>query len=233
MKQRFAMQYGIGMLFLLMIIGPLGCAGGPAAPQAQQPAAASRADPVDWSLLSDPGKRELSAVAGFENRSTYSADRLWDTSSQMLASALLRAGYFRVVEWEKMKQLFDWDTLSQASIVKSPENLKKAQRIILCEYFISGAITSFDVSQHSKVSALSKKKWIDTAIRVDLLLQDARSGEYLATGKGFHKVRQAYEGGLAGGQTGTWNAHAADQALSSAIDRALFELIENFHRTRN
>lgn len=187
--------------------------------------------PVDWAALpASPAEKELIAVAGFENRSTYSADKLWDTSSQMLSSSLLRAGYFRVVEWEKMKQLFDWDTLSHASIVKSPEDLKRAQRILLCEYFVSGAITYFDVNQHSKVSAISKRKLIDTTIRVDLLLQDARSGEYLATGKGSHMIRQAYEGGLSGGQTGSWDAHSADQALSIAINKALFELIENFDK---
>jgi hypothetical protein len=108
--------------------------------------------------------------------------------------------------------------------------LKRARRILLCEYFVSGAITYFDVSQHSKVSALSKSKQLDTTIRVDLLLQDARSGEYLSTGKGEHMVRQTYEGGLSGGQTGTWDAHAADQALSVAIGEALFELIENFSK---
>ena len=184
---------------------------------------------IDWNGLPEPqGKKELIAVAGFENRSTYSADKLWDTSSQMLSASMLRAGYFRVVEWEKMKQLFDWDTLSHASIVKSPENLKRAQRILLCEYFVTGAITFFDVNQHSEVSAFSKSKLIDTTIRVDLLLQDAGSGEYLSTGKGEHMIRQTYEGGLSGGQTGSWNAHAADQALAVAIDKALFELIENF-----
>ena len=57
---------------------------------------------LDWSQLPTPPlKKDLVAIAGFENKSTYSADRLWDTSSRLLASRLLRAQYFRVVEWEK------------------------------------------------------------------------------------------------------------------------------------
>jgi len=230
-KGQIKAYLGIGV-FLLMIM-TMGCGGTnqPVQPDTGDQALYDGKSAVDWNRLPEPpDKKELIAVAGFENRSTYSADRLWDTSSQMLSASMLRAGYFRVVEWEKMKQLFDWDTLSQASIVKSPENLKRARRILLCEYFVSGAITYFDVSQHSKVSALSKSKQLDTTIRVDLLLQDARSGEYLSTGKGEHMVRQTYEGGLSGGQTGSWDAHAADQALSVAIDEALFELIENFSK---
>ena len=229
MKRRFKRHLAIGIFLLSLLYLFSGCASQAGGPNTAGSDVVNEQPPVDWRQLPPPPeKKELIAVAGFENRSTYSADKLWDTSSQMLASSLLRAGYFRVVEWEKMKQLFDWDTLSQASLVKSPEDLKRAQRILLCEYFVSGAITYFDVNQHSKVSALSKSKLIDTTIRVDLLLQDARSGEYLATGKGSHMIRQTYEGGLSGGRTGSWDTHAADQALSSAINKALFELIENF-----
>ena len=189
---------------------------------------------VDWNRLpTPPVEKELVAVAGFENKSTYSADKLWDTSSQLLSGYLLRSRYFRVVEWEKMKQLFDWDTLSSASLVKSPENLKKAQRILLCEYFVSGAVTYFDVQQHAQVSTMSKEKMIDTTIRVDLLLQSAQTGEYLSTGKGEYTVRQTYSGGLSGGQTGSWSSKSADEALDGAIAEALFELISGMGYNRH
>jgi curli biogenesis system outer membrane secretion channel CsgG len=188
---------------------------------------------IDWSKFpAPPETKELVAVAGFENKSTYSADKLWDTSSQILSSSLIRANYFRVVEWEKMKQLFDWDTLSHASLVKSPENLQRAQRVLLCEYFISGSITYFDVSQRASVSAMSKSKVIDTTVRVDLLLQDARTGEYLSTGSGEQMIQQAYEGGLSGGQTGGWSSLSADKALTASINKALLELVENFARMK-
>ncbi len=233
MKRQLYKRFAIGFL-LLFILTCSACSGAKVQPDEAGGADSSKSPQIDWSQLpAPPLQKELIAVAGFENRSTYSADRLWDTSSQQLASSLLRTGYFRVVEWEKMKQLFDWDTLSHASIVKSPENLERARRILLCEYFVSGAITHFNVNQHSSVSALSKSKQIDTTIRVDLLLQDARSGEYLSTGKGSHMVRQTYSGGMAGGQTGSWDSHAADEALSAAIELALFELIENFDKTRH
>ena len=233
MKRRCIEGLSIGCLILILMGLSAGCSTQSVQPKTDIKADQSIIKSVDWTKLPPPAsEKELIAVAGFENRSTYSADKLWDTSSQMLSSSLLRTSYFRVVEWEKMKQLFDWDTLSQASIVKSPQDLKRAQRILLCEYFISGAITYFDVNQHSTVSALSKSKLIDTTIRVDLLLQDARSGEYLSTGKGAHMVRQTYEGGVTGGQTGSWDAHSADQALSAAINKALFELIENFDRVK-
>ena len=189
---------------------------------------------VDWSRLPmPPVDRELIAVAGFENRSTYSADKLWDTSSQVLSSYLLRSRYFRVVEWQEMKRLFDWDTLSSASLVKSPEDMKKAQRILLCEYFITVAVTYFDVRQYGQVSTMSKEKNIDTTIRVDLLLQDAQTGEYLSTGKGEHTVRQTYAGGLSGGQTGSWSTKSADDALDGAISKALYELISGLGYNRN
>lgn len=184
---------------------------------------------IHWTDLPKPAKKQLVAIAGFENRSTYSADKLWDTSGQLLAANMIRAGYFRVVEWERMKTLFDWDALSNVDLIKSPDNMKKAQRILLCEYFISGAITYFDVSRQNYVSAMSKNKTYETTIRVDLLLQNAKTGEYLATGAGEHTVKQVFKGTFSGGQTGTWSPRAADKALNLAIQKALFELISSFH----
>ena len=214
---------------LALLFSVSGCPSQHTPPAAPPPPSESRSA-IDWSQLPNPPlKQELVAIAGFENKSTYSADKLWDTSSRLLASRLLRTRYFRVVEWEKMKRLFDWDTLSNASIVKSPENMKKAQRILLCEYFVLGSITYFDVRQHSQVSATSKSKIIDTTIRVDLLLQGSQSGEYLATGTGEHTEQQTYSGGMSGGQTGSWDPRSADVALDTAIAKATFELITNFH----
>lgn len=200
--------------------------------QTQQPAPAEESIPqitqdplVDWSRLPLPsGNKNLIAVAGFENKSTYSADRLWDTSSQFLSAQLLRTKYFRVVEWDKMKRLFDWDTLSHVDIVKTPDNMQRAQRILLCDHFISGTITRFNVSTYAQASAISKAKFIDTSVRVDLLLQNAQTGEYIAAGRGDHTIRQTYSSR----QVGSWNSTAGDDALDAAIEKALFELISTY-----
>lgn len=180
------------------------------------------------------GDKKLVAIAGFENRSTYASDKLWDTSSQLLFTSLVEEGYFRVVEWEKMKQLFDWDALSTSSLIKSPEKMGEARRILLCEYFLSGAVTYFDVSQKSEVSAFSKSKLIETTVRVDLLLQDSRTGEYVSAAKGESTERNEYRGGITGGQTGSWDPKSADIALSNAIRDALAKLTIAFDkRERN
>jgi curli biogenesis system outer membrane secretion channel CsgG len=175
-----------------------------------------------------PKERKLVAIAGFENKSAYAADKLWDTSSQMLSSNLIQIGYFRVVEWGKMKQLFEWDALSASSIVKVPAMRDEARKILLCEYFLSGAITRFDVNQRSQVSALYKKKVIDTTIRVDLMLQSAYTGEYMGASTDEWTVSQEFEGGLTGGSTGTWDPASANLALNKAIEGALAKLIRTY-----
>lgn len=175
-------------------------------------------------------ERKLVAILGFENKSTYASDKLWDTSSQILFTNLIETGYFRVVEWEKMKQLFDWDALSTSSLVKTPEKRSEVRKILLCEYFLTGAVTYFDVNQRARVSALSKAKVLETTIRVDLLLQDAQTGEYVAASKGESTERQEFKGGIAGGETGSWDPKSADRALNSAIHTALIKLTEAFSR---
>jgi curli biogenesis system outer membrane secretion channel CsgG len=228
MKFGFKSRNRAKSLFLLMAALIFsGCVANTGATRPDDTAGAmeSRSVAIDWTRVPPPPQnRDLVAVAGFENKSTYSADRLWDTSSKFLSSHLLRTGYFRVVEWEEMKRLFDYDTLSQVDIVKSPENMKKAQRILLCEHFISGAVTRFNVNTTAQTSALSKAKIIDTTVRVDLLLQNAQTGEYLAAGKGEHTIRQTFNKG----QVGSWDSSAGDDALDAAIGKALFELISTY-----
>ncbi len=217
----------LGLVFMLIMSG---CVASEQAGPAQQAAPVIDQDPmVDWGKApAPPEKKNLIAVAGFENKSTYSADRLWDTSAQLLSAQLLRTQYFRVVEWEKMKRLFDWETLSHADIVKSPDNMAKAQRILLCDHFISGTITRFNVSTHAQASAVSKGKTIDTSVRVDLLLQNAGTGEYVAAGRGEHTIRQTYSAR----QVGSWDSSAGDDALDAAIEKALFELISSYSRAQ-
>ncbi len=210
--------------FLITLCFAMGCV----AAQTDKPAAPNpdliekpRSEPefmTAW--VRSPIKRELVAIAGFENKSTYSADKLWDTSSQLLASHLIQMGYFRVVEWEKMKQLFDWRELSTLSIVNSPMARQKAQKILLCDHFITGAVTFFDVSQRSQVSAMSKSKEIETTIRIDLRLQNAMTGEYLGAGTGQWTERQIFDQG----KLGSWDPRAADKALNYSIRQALLKL---------
>ena len=190
----------------------------PAADRAPAPKVASRAD------------RKLIAIVGFENKSTFGADKLWDTSGQLVFSNLMEMGTFRVVEWEKIKRQFDWHDLSTNSLVKSPAKMAEAQKILLTEYFISGAVTQYDVRQTSEVSAMSKKKMYTTNVRVDLQMQDAATGEYLGASNGQSTVNQEFAGDITGGQTGTWDPRSGDDALNQAIQQALKKLIDNYQK---
>jgi curli biogenesis system outer membrane secretion channel CsgG len=176
-----------------------------------------------------PSEKKLVAIAGFENKSTYAADKLWETSAEILMSELLRLPYFKLVEWTKMKHLFDREALSTSSLINDPVKRTEAQKILLCEYFVSGAVTRFDVRVSSNISALSKKKTYETTIRVDLTLQDAQTGEYLVSGIGSAKSIQTLQSGISGGQTGMWDPTAANEALERAISLAVRELLSNFY----
>jgi len=172
------------------------------------------------------------AVAGFDNKSTYAADRLWDTAGQILVTRIIKKGYFKVVEWQRMKDLFEWDVLSTATLVERPEQRNKANKILLCDLFVGGSVTFFDVRQSAKVSALSKVKNFETTVRVDLWLQDAQTGEYLAASAGQGRASQEFKGGFSGGQVGSWDPASADQALDLAIEEALNLLIARYDQQK-
>jgi uncharacterized caspase-like protein len=194
-----------------------------------QQVAKSRVTSVDKTPTAT-NRRKLVAISGFENKSTFGSDKLWDTSGQLLTSSLLEMGVFRLVEWEKMKQLFDWKALSANSLVKSPESREKARKILLTEYFLSGAVTHYDVAQRSEVSALSKRKTYVTDVRVDLQMQDSATGEYIGSASGEASEKQEFAGDFSGGQTGTWDPKSGDKALNRAIQIALNKLVDNYKK---
>lgn len=198
-----------------------GCAGRERRPSPPPAAAAPQAPRVPAPV----GPRKLVAVAGFQNRSTYASDKLWDTSAQLLTTRLVAMNYFRVVEWSRMKELFDHLALSQLDIVKSPEGRNNAAKILLCEYFLTGAVTRFDISQTARVSALSKGKTYTTTIGIDLLLQDTQSGEFVGAASAEAVEVQKF----AGQMLGTWDPASADRALDRAIGEALEKLTLQYH----
>lgn len=197
-------------------------------PQVAQ--AAPRDSPPPPQRLASRSDRKLVAIVGFENKSTFGSDKLWDTSGQLVFSTLMEMGTFRVVEWEKIKRQFDWHDLSTNSLVKSPQKMAEAQKILLTEYFLSGAITQYDVRQSSEVSAMSKRKVYTTNVRVDLSIQDAATGEYVGAANGQGSNRQEFSGDITGGQTGTWDPRSGDDALNQAIQQALKKLIDTYQK---
>ena len=195
-------------------------------PPAPQVAAADRAQVA---YAGNPGKIKV-AIVGFENKSTYGADKLSDTSGQLLYSKLFDMDVFRMVEWEQMKRLFTWQELSTNKLVESPQSMANARKILLTEFFLSGAVTEFDVKQTSEVSAMSKRKIYTTNVRVDLKLQNAATGEFLAGGTGRATKKQEFSGDITGGQTGSWDPQSGDQALDEAIQEAIQKMLERYKR---
>jgi curli biogenesis system outer membrane secretion channel CsgG len=195
--------------------------------RAMAPPAADRTAGTAHSSRPD---RKLVAIVGFENKSTYGADKLWDTSGQLVFSNLMEMGTFRVVEWDRMKRLFEWHDLSTNALVKAPNKMAEARKILLTEYFISGAVTQYDVRQTSDVSAMSKRKLYTTNVRVDLQIQDAATGEFVGASNGQGTVNQEFSGDITGGKTGTWDPASGDEALNQAIQQALRKLIDNYQK---
>ncbi len=63
-----------------------------------------------------------------------------------------------------------------------------------------------------------------------LLCTNLALAAILLSGCAGRSVPRIFRGGLAGGQTGTWDPHDADQALSQAISKALDALVANYAR---
>lgn len=181
-------------------------------------------------LRSPPPVKRLTAIVGMQNKSIFRSDLLWDAASDILTTRLVEIGYFRVIDWQRMKSQFDNVSLQTASLVNTPDSLVNVRERLSCDYFLGGAITFYDVSQSGEVSAMSKNKTITTSVRVDLWLQDSQTGEYLSAASGNGQAKQQFSGGLMGGVIGTWDFNVANKSLTLAIDDALIKLLKTYQQ---
>ncbi|GEM_PF-952661 len=217
-------KYIVFSISLFLIAG--GCTSAPPNVQFSTPESPTIQIPVE--LQHPSGEKKLVAVAGIENKSIYRAENLWDVASDLLTTRIVDIGYFRVTDWQTTKSRFDHLSLQNASLVSSPDKLVTVRNELSCDYFLGGSVTFYDVTQTGQVSAISKNKTITTTIRVDLWLQDSQTGEYLSAAFGNGRAEQQYSGGLLGGTVGTWDANAANKALTLAIDDGLVSLLKTY-----
>ncbi len=217
-------KYIIVSICSLLIAG--GCASAPRSVRLSAPE--SPAIQIPEELRPPSGEKKLVSVVGVENKSIYRAENLWDVASDLLTTRIVDIGYFRVTDWQKIKNSFDHLSLQNASLVSSPDRFVKVRNELSCDYFLGGSVTFYDVTQTGQVSAISKNKTITTTIRVDLWLQDSQTGEYLSAASGNGRAEQQYSGGLLGGTVGTWDANAANKALTLAIDDGLVRLLKTY-----
>ena len=210
-----------------MIIMGLGCST-PSPPPVEysNPAPASMQIPDE--LRNPPSDKRLVAIVGMQNKSIFRSEQLWDMASDILTTRLVEIGYFRVIDWQRMKSQFDSVSLQTASLVSTPGSLVNVRDRLSCDYFLGGAITFYDVAQSGEVSAMSKNKTITTTVRVDLWLQHAQTGEYLSAASGNGQAKQQFSGGLMGGVIGTWDFNIANKALTLAIDDGLIKLLKTY-----
>lgn len=210
---------------IVWIVALIGCASPPQTVEYQ------KGDPqlskIPDSFKAQPSNK-LVAIVGIENKSIYRAEKLWDVASELLTTRLVEIGYFRVIDWQRMKSNFDAMMLSTSKLVSSPDQLIDVREKLLCDYFVGGSITFYDVSQTGQVSAMSKTKTITTTVRVDLWLQDSQTGEYLSAASGTGSATQQFSGGLLGGTIGTWDVNVANKSLTMAIDDALTKLLRTY-----
>jgi len=212
-----------------VIIMGIGCST-PTPPPVEYSTPASASVQIPDELRSPAGDKRLVAIVGMQNKSIFRAEQLWDMSSDLLTTRLVEIGYFRVIDWQRMKSQFDSVSLQTASLVSTPGSLVNVRDRLSCDYFLGGAITFYDVAQTGEVSAMSKNKTITTTVRVDLWLQHAQTGEYLSAASGNGQAKQQFSGGLMGGVIGTWDFNIANKALTLAIDDALIKLLKTYQQ---
>ena len=129
-------------------------------------------------------KRNL-AVYGFEDKTDhkihwYSGQNVGDGMSDMLTTALVQSGRFRIFERSQLESVMQEQGLGQSGAVVE-QTAAQAGRLLGAELIVMGAVTEFGAKRSEGGGAIGKIKigtqTLSAIVAVDVRLVDANSGE--------------------------------------------------------
>ena len=151
------------------------------APMAQSPTQ----NPTPSAPSVKQGMKRNLAVYGFEDKTDhkvnwYSGQSVGDGMSDMLTSALVQSGRFRIFERSQLASVMQEQGLGQSGAMVE-QTAAQAGRLLGAELIVMGAVTEFGAKKSEGGTRLGKvtigMQTLSATVAVDVRLVDAQSGE--------------------------------------------------------
>jgi len=170
---------------------------------------------VDQSKAMVGLKRRI-GVVDFENKTTYGANRLGTSASDILITELAKSGKFIVVERDKLDKIMSEQKLGMTGAI-NPATAAKVGKTLGLNAIVTGAISQFGETTEGSEYLITQSKSQIVKCTVDIRVVDAETGQvlYADSGSGLGKKHSGGVFGL-GTRTG-YDETLEGEALRAAI----------------
>jgi curli biogenesis system outer membrane secretion channel CsgG len=209
------------LLFIFMLAG---CSSTPSqAPTTQEIAKSSPTPPIR--KMDIP---YLGTVAVAEITLGHPSAKLMfkkDVVRSMTASSMMSHGGFRVIDWNRLKQVLFRRNLEWSDVVADKKQRRELKDVLLNDYFLVGSVSSYGERWDFQASAFNKNKTQIAKVQIDLHLKDAATNEIVSSVQGIGEAKRTVSQSLGFGAAGGSDPTLATNALNHAINNAISQMV--------
>jgi curli biogenesis system outer membrane secretion channel CsgG len=140
------------------------------------------------------GLKRRIGVVDFQNKTTYGANRLGTSASDILITELAKTGKFIVVERDKLGKLMEEQKLGLSGAIDS-NTAAKMGKILGLNAIVTGAISQFGEQTEGSEYLITQSKSQVVKCTVDIRVVDVETGQVLYADSGAGLARK-HTGGV-------------------------------------
>jgi len=162
------------------------------------------------------GLKRRIGVVDFQNKTTYGANRLGTSASDILITELAKTGQFIVVERDKIDKIMEEQKLGMSGAI-DPSTAAKVGKILGLNAIVTGAISQFGEETEGSEYLITQSKSQVVKCTVDIRVVDAETGQVLYADSGSGLGRKHSGGVLGLGTRAGYDETLEGDALRAAI----------------
>jgi curli biogenesis system outer membrane secretion channel CsgG len=162
------------------------------------------------------GLKRRIGVIDFVNKTTYGANRLGTSASDILITELAKSNRFIVVERDKMDKLMEEQKLGLSGAI-DPNTAAKMGKILGLNAIVTGAISQFGEETEGSEYLITQSKAQVVKATVDIRVVDVETGQVLYADSGAGLARKHSGGVLGLGTRAGYDETLEGEALRAAI----------------
>jgi curli biogenesis system outer membrane secretion channel CsgG len=162
------------------------------------------------------GLKRRIGVVDFENKTTYGANRLGTSASDILITQLAKSGKFIVVERDKMDKLMAEQKLGMSGAI-DPNTAAQVGKILGLNAIVTGSISQFGEDTEGSEYLITQSKSQVVKCTVDIRVVDAETGQVLYADSGSGLATKHTGGVLGLGTRAGYDETLEGDALRAAI----------------
>jgi|GEM_PF-5315936 len=188
------------------------------------------------SITGSTNKKVILVVLDFENKTKIDEVSLGPGISDMMTTALVDSGKFRVVERKKLKEILEEQQFHLSGAVDSSTAVKIG-KIIGAEAVITGSVTEFGITKFSGgvgcIIGFGGKKQIKSRVVIDAKIISVETTEVVAVSHSEGEETSEYSAASAGILTYDVGAEGFDsttigKATRKAVDSVVKKFVEKY-----